>query len=993
MAPGEASEQPKPLAAADVAKEYLLRDLHLQEQPQDVAPLATVILHDACYGHRYSRPRTTKATLSTVVERPERILAALQGISAAYVLIGGRHAGSTNAPHPGRRPGQAPFRIQKTARSLSLVSPAVTQVHGTKWMSELKMMCEGAESKLALNGKELVRPTVSTRDSSSEKRLHEGDLYLCAESLNALEGALGGVVEAVDSVFTPSSPQRAFACVRPPGHHCSADYPSGFCWINNVHVGIAHAAAVHGLTHAAIIDFDLHHGDGSQAITWEHNSKLATLPKNTPSAKKYSIGYFSLHDINSYPCEWGDEEKVQNASLCIEGAHGQTVWNVHLQPWKTDADFWELYETRYIVLLDKMRAFLRAQSEKQRSTPQGRPPKAAIFISAGLDASEWEGEGMQRHKVNVPTDFYARFTQDIVKLSLEAGLAVDGRIVSVLEGGYSDRALMTGILSHICGLTVHQSAPYSGQATDGLAHDLSVRMGRLGVNDQTNGLTAQTGPSSFDTSWWSPSRLEELEKLTNPPPTPAPRKPRGPVNPTYTTPTQASVGRAISPTAVRRSISNPMVNGYSPKSLKMQASPPPDVSWEVATHELSKILTPADRQTRSYKPEELNAEATRVRKARQSAIGVAQEAPSEGDARMQLRDRRAKAPSVVGRAPVDVRPASRTDANRRRTVSGAADILDAGVNAENGDGPAAKIKPVPRRRVSAASTLMSTTEEQMLDQTMPNSDPVDPPGPSLPSKPRVTKKPVPKPSTIPTAPPSRPSSSKGKPEPAKQPPPKPAKAAASTESDLDALTSGVKKMSIKLKVPSKEEHDRREAEKKTAAKATKRPLAPKPVKPANGALPIRSNQKQSTAKIENSVIQAPVSDTPVTSPPVQDEILPPDSTAPQFPQTHQTLHEPIGTDFPRAADQLTAPRATTQSSSHPLGRSSTDAPSNPGKISSLYTPGDKIIFGPSRPVNDENQAPDEDKQSILGEAPKAEGAAGSTPRNEDDVGNELARPQ
>lgn len=55
-----------------------------------------------------------------------------------------------------------------------------------------------------------------------------------------------------------------------------------------------------------------------------------TSSKNASAWKKTSIGYFSVHDINSYPCELGDEENVKNASLCIDNAHGQTVWNIHL---------------------------------------------------------------------------------------------------------------------------------------------------------------------------------------------------------------------------------------------------------------------------------------------------------------------------------------------------------------------------------------------------------------------------------------------------------------------------------------------------------------------------------------------------------------------------------------------------------------------------------------------------------------------------------------
>ncbi|EON98904.1 putative histone deacetylase hos3 protein [Phaeoacremonium minimum UCRPA7] len=298
------------------------------------------------------------------------------------------------------------------------MSATITNVHGTKWMEELKIMCDSAEAKLAMNGKELQRPEINRGpDHEAPKKLHEGDLYLCAESLEALEGALGAVCEAVDSVFVNNGPKRAFVAIRPPGHHCSASYPSGFCWLNNVHVGIMHGILSHGLTHAAIIDFDLHHGDGSQSIAWQHNSRGVGLSKNAAWWKKTSIGYFSLHDINSYPCEMGDEEKVKNASLCIDNAHGQNIWNVHLESWKSEAEFWKLYENKYSVLLEKTRKFLKEQTERLRAANQNA--KAAIFFSAGFDASEWESSGMQRHKVNVPTEFYARIARDVTKIAEE----------------------------------------------------------------------------------------------------------------------------------------------------------------------------------------------------------------------------------------------------------------------------------------------------------------------------------------------------------------------------------------------------------------------------------------------------------------------------------------------------------------------------------------------------------------------------------------------
>jgi histone deacetylase HOS3 len=102
-----------------------------------------VILHDSCYGHRFSRPRTSKAMLSSIVERPERINASILGISMAYVWLGDRHADGYHPPHPRKNPAEipdVPFKILKTDRRLPLSAQAVTNVHGAKWMDELKIM-------------------------------------------------------------------------------------------------------------------------------------------------------------------------------------------------------------------------------------------------------------------------------------------------------------------------------------------------------------------------------------------------------------------------------------------------------------------------------------------------------------------------------------------------------------------------------------------------------------------------------------------------------------------------------------------------------------------------------------------------------------------------------------------------------------------------------------------------------------------------------------
>ncbi|KAL8927474.1 MAG: hypothetical protein Q9208_002279 [Pyrenodesmia sp. 3 TL-2023] len=870
----EEPDQPV-VTAASVAKEHLTRelDVHHEGSGADNSHNTVVILQDDCYGHRYSRPKTSRANLGTIVERPERIHASILGVATAYVRVGGRHAGSHSAPHPKRKAGSLatmPFRIHKTNRRVALLSQAAASVHGARWMEELRAMCDAAESRLAMNGKELARPQPTAQHnekaSSEKEKLHEGDLYLCSGSLEALEGAIGGVCEAVDAVFRDGGPRRAFVCIRPPGHHCSADMPSGFCWVNNVHIGINYATKTHDLTHAAILDFDLHHGDGSQSIAWAHNARVSSMPKNTPQAKRTAIGYFSLHDINSYPCEGGDDEKVMNASLCLENAHGQTVWNVHLQPWKTDQEFWDLYEHRYTAILAKARSFLRFHTERLTQAPLHPRPKAAIFLSAGFDASEWESPGMQRHQVNVPTDFYARFTRDVVAIADEEGLGVDGRVISVLEGGYSDRALMSGVLSHLSGLTAADSPRSRPSTSNGLGQEMSQRLGKLELSGHarhSSGNLPQYCNEALDPEWWSLPCLEEVERLVNPPtPAGAPKRIRSAAAPTYSSATQSYTAKIVSPPQNRRSLSGtgPSYTSSVTSSPRAPSPPPPPVGWATAAHELSKLLVPSDRQTLSCKPEDLNAEATRVRRDRQSNIGLPIEMPANDGKRMQLRDRRARPTKYVSDEE-DEKPMSR--ANRRKTI---ADVTT--LPREEEDRPPlsavtdAKKSVKPKaRRSSMASSVGSVNGDRSSTSSGAPSALISQPQDTV----QVKKSRVP--STY-RAEPARQRAPKPKP----PMPPVPAFYGAPAKSnedpnaqlttseplaengtlknrDVDQLSSGMKKMSIKLNVPSKDEQKIREAK--------RGPVAPRG-RPKSTAT--KNTELASTSQKPNKTPKAPAQD-------------------------------------------------------------------------------------------------------------------------------------
>ncbi|CAG8389233.1 unnamed protein product [Penicillium salamii] len=637
--------EPLTLTPASVAAEHFAQELTLH-QSGSLPTKTAVVMHDSCYGHRFERLETKQSHLDSIVERPERIRACTVGISMAYIRLGLRYAAEQFAPNPHRPLDElnAPFQILKTERKVLVTDPTVMNVHGTAWMSELKWMSEIAENRMLLGTSEVGRQRMTGDDdiTTSGPPLSENDLYLCSQSLNAIEGALGGVCEGVDAVFNPGPVERVFVCIRPPGHHCSASFPSGFCWINNVHVGISHAVTTYGLTHAAILDFDLHHGDGSQDITFDHNSKILNkdqqawyknweLKHKTKSPElsefeklsryeKTPIGYYSVHDINSFPCEGGDRDKIVGASLCIDNAHNQSIWNVHFENWDSPDEFWNLYHTIYLALLAKARSFLRHHTKQLANdlaqNPTASPPKAAIFISAGFDASEWEGQGMQRHTVNVPTEFYARFTADVVRMAQEEDLGVNGRVISVLEGGYSDRALSSGVLSHLAGLG-EGTGPVSGQ----------------------HGPAPSPRPAyTYNPEWWSEGNLAEIEGAI------MPKKGRPKGVTTYLAPTESFSAKVVGTGRDRKSSGD----------VDFHIPPVPEVSWATATSELCKQLIPS-RQTGSCRPIELTGAATARRRQLSGDVTVA-------EAGRQLRTRK---PKPEASAPVTPRPA--TPGRGRRT--------------------------------------------------------------------------------------------------------------------------------------------------------------------------------------------------------------------------------------------------------------------------------------------------------------------------------------
>ncbi|KAF9525850.1 histone deacetylase complex protein [Crepidotus variabilis] len=427
-----------------------------------------VFIQNACLQHKYIRSKD----LSAIVERPERLRAINIGLSAAISRLDELLQPSVDATEdiaqtkPSADPNdladelnrlsiaksssshlKAPISLIHSDATVDLLNnPSVKFVHGDidrdVYLENLKSWAKDSVDKIGKG------------ESEIPQGLAQGDLYLCPSSMNAIEGAVGTVCEAVDKVVLSNQMEgalptmkRAFVAVRPPGHHCGEDTPAGFCFVNNVAIGAAHAHLKHGIKRIVILDIDLHHGNGTQSITMQINEETYRQTLESEGAAPTSktgpeVFYGSIHDILSYPCEDGKLDLIQAASVSIHKSHGQYIENVHLQTYTSEDHFWNvLYKQEYSKILTKAREFLDHTG--------GPGDDVLFFISCGMDACEHEYDSMSRHNRKVPTSFYYRFARDTCALSDEYA---KGRVISVLEGGYSDRALISGAMAHLSGL-------------------------------------------------------------------------------------------------------------------------------------------------------------------------------------------------------------------------------------------------------------------------------------------------------------------------------------------------------------------------------------------------------------------------------------------------------------------------------------------------------------------------------------------------------------
>lgn len=224
----------------------------------------------------------------------------------------------------------------------------------------------------------------------------DGDTFMSPGSVDAAYRAAGAVVRAVDMVLGGEAP-NAFCAIRPPGHHAETDTAMGFCLFGNAALAAKHALDHHGLNRVAVVDFDVHHGNGTQDLLWDERRALVITSQQMP-----------LWPGSGRPDETGAYE---------------TILNIPLSPGSGGAEMRAAYETQ---------AFPRLRAFKPE----------LIIISAGFDAHQDDPLA----NLNWSTGDFAWVTAELCKIADEL---CGGRIVSTLEGGYDLNALAQATRAHV----------------------------------------------------------------------------------------------------------------------------------------------------------------------------------------------------------------------------------------------------------------------------------------------------------------------------------------------------------------------------------------------------------------------------------------------------------------------------------------------------------------------------------------------------------------
>jgi acetoin utilization deacetylase AcuC-like enzyme len=283
---------------------------------------------------------------------------------------------------------ERPGRLEAVIAALRDAFPA-----GIDWQQAPRA---SREQLLRVHVPALLRSVLETLPE--QRVMLDPDTVLSPGSAEAALRAAGAAIAAVDAVLSGEI-ARAFCAVRPPGHHATMDTAMGFCLFNSIAVAARHAIDAHGLERVAIADFDVHHGNGTQVI-FEHDARVLFL---------------SSHQVPLYPdTGFAEERGVGN------------VVNAPLPPGAGSEAFRLAWQDRLLPVLDAFRPQL-------------------LLVSAGFDAHRRDPLA----QLELEADDYAWLTEQLVSVALRHA---DGRVVSLLEGGYDLDALRECSVAHVAAL-------------------------------------------------------------------------------------------------------------------------------------------------------------------------------------------------------------------------------------------------------------------------------------------------------------------------------------------------------------------------------------------------------------------------------------------------------------------------------------------------------------------------------------------------------------
>ena len=293
------------------------------------------------------------------------------------------------AHQPGPGHPECPARLQAVTDALRIALP------GLDWHDAPMASRQAA---LRVHAEALVARVFDAQFEDEAVVRLDADTAMSPESPEAARRAAGAVIAAVDAVMR-NEVQRAFCAVRPPGHHATRDTAMGFCLLNGIAIGAAHAVHEHALSRVAIIDFDVHHGNGTEAIF----------------AADRRVAYISSHQNPLYP----------GTGFESDTGVGNVV-NAPLPPQSGSPIFRDAWRARLLPALEAFRPQL-------------------LLVSAGFDG----------HHLDPLADLELS-AEDYRWISAELRDVADrhcsGRLVSVLEGGYSLTALRECSVAHLRGL-------------------------------------------------------------------------------------------------------------------------------------------------------------------------------------------------------------------------------------------------------------------------------------------------------------------------------------------------------------------------------------------------------------------------------------------------------------------------------------------------------------------------------------------------------------